>query len=115
MMRVLSTLFYNMFGDPATNPNGWEMVPLDNLSIGGPQYGANAKGIDWFEGMPRYVRITDIQEDGSLHPNDIKTLELEDWQTYALQEGDLLFARSGATVGKTYLYQLDDGLCAFAG
>ena len=80
-----------------------------------PQYGANAKAIDWFEGMPRYVRITDIRKDGFLHPGDIKTLELEDWQPYALQEGDLLFARSGATVGKTYLYQSDDGLCAFAG
>jgi type I restriction enzyme, S subunit len=112
---ILPALFYKMFGDPTTNPKGWEMVPLKGLSIGGQQYGANAKAIGWSEGMPRYVRITDIKEDGSLNPRDIKTLEIEDWKPYALEGGDLLFARSGATVGKTYLYQSDDGLCAFAG
>ncbi|RLB33082.1 MAG: hypothetical protein DRH12_18815, partial [Deltaproteobacteria bacterium] len=113
--RILPALFYKMFGDPATNPKGWPIKTLRELSIGGPQYGANAKAIDYKTGAPRYVRITDITDDGHLTDADIKTLDLDDWETYRLVEGDLLFARSGATVGKTYLYQPEDGLCAYAG
>ncbi|HID06072.1 MAG TPA: hypothetical protein EYP10_02880, partial [Armatimonadetes bacterium] len=113
--RILSALFYKMFGDPATNPKGWPVKTLGELSIRRPQYGANAKAIDYQEGMPRYVRITDITDDGRLSNADIRSLDMENWDAYRLVEGDLLFARSGATVGKTYLYQPEDGLCAYAG
>ncbi|RJP24023.1 MAG: hypothetical protein C4520_04830 [Candidatus Abyssobacteria bacterium SURF_5] len=114
-IRILPALFYKMFGDPATNPKGWPFKPLGELSIGHPQYGANAKAINYEEGTPRYVRITDITDDGFLSDVDIKTLDSEDWEPYRLEDGDLLFARSGATVGKSYLYHPDDGPCAFAG
>jgi len=113
--RILPALFYQMFGDPATNPMGWDIEPLVQLCKGRPQYGANAKAIEYREGMPRYVRITDINEFGQLNDNDIKTLDLGNWKQYQLVDGDLLFARSGATVGKSYLYRPKDGLCAFAG
>jgi len=113
--RILSALFYKMFGDPATNPKGWPVKTLGELLIRRPQYGANAKAIDYQEGMPRYVRITDITDDGRLSNADIRSLDMENWDAYRLVEGDLLFARSGATVGKTYLYQPEDGLCAYAG
>lgn len=113
--RILPALFYKMLGDPVTNPKGWPIKTLSELSVGSPQYGANAKAIGFQEGHPRYVRITDVTEDGQLSANDIKTIDMEDWEKYRLEEGDLLFARSGATVGKTYLYQPDDGLCVFAG
>jgi len=114
-VRIIPALFYKMFGDPATNPKGWPVKTLGELSIGRPQYGANAKAIDYKPGAPRYVRITDLTDDGRLSNADIKTLDLDDWEAYRLVEGDLLFARSGATVGKTYLYQPEDGLCAYAG
>ena len=65
--------------------------------------------------MPRYVRITDIRDDGSLSDREIVSLDTSDWQRYLLQEGDVLFARSGNTVGKTYIYRSTDGQCAFAG
>lgn len=113
--RILPTLFYQMFGDPATNSKGWPKVPLGQLSLGRPQYGANAKAVEYQEGMPRYIRITDINEFGQLNQRSLKTLDLSDWQHYRLAEGDLLFARSGATVGKSYLYCKQDGVCAFAG
>jgi type I restriction enzyme S subunit len=113
--RILPALFYKMFGDPATNPKGWPIKTLGELSIGRPQYGANVKAIDYNPGAPRYVRITDLTDDGRLSNADIKTLDLDNWEAYRLVEGDLLFARSGATVGKTYLYQPEDGLCAYAG
>ena len=113
--RILPALFYKMFGDPATNPRNWNIKSLGKVIRGKPQYGANASAVEWLEGMPRYVRITDITQDGRLLQSGVVTLDLEDWEPYRLVPGDLLFARSGNTVGKTYLYRQEDGLCAYAG
>jgi type I restriction enzyme S subunit len=113
--RILPALFYKMFGDPATNPKGWPIKALGELITKRPQYGANAKAIEFQKGSPRYVRITDITDDGRLGDSEIKTVDMVDWRDYELYEGDLLFARSGATVGKAYLYQPEDGLCVYAG
>jgi len=113
--RILPALFYKMFGDPATNPKDWPIRNLVNVCTTKPEYGANASAIAWSEGKPRYVRITDITDDGKLLKDGIMTLDLEAWEPYRLIPGDLLFARSGNTVGKSYLYRPEDGLCAFAG
>jgi len=113
--RILPALFYKMFGDPATNPHKWNIKPLGQIIRDKPQYGANASAVEWVEGLPRYVRITDITVDGRLLKSGEVTLDLEDWEPYRLVPGDLLFARSGNTVGKTYLYRQEDGLCAYAG
>ena len=113
--RILPALFYKVFGDPATNPMGWPIKPLGKVTCGKPQYGANASAINWVSGRPRYVRITDISDAGKLLADGIVTLDLEDWEPYRLVPGDLLFARSGNTVGKTFLYRQEDGPCAFAG
>jgi type I restriction enzyme S subunit len=113
--RILPALFYKMFGDPATNPRNWNIKSLDQVIRGKPQYGANASAVEWLEGMPRYVRITDITQDGRLSQSGVATLDLENWEPYRLVPGDLLFTRSGNTVGKTYLYRQEDGLCAYAG
>lgn len=61
----------------------------------------------------RYIRITDIASGGSLN-DDWKTADSFDAK-YILEEGDLLFARSGATVGKTLLYSKKMGKATFAG
>jgi len=113
--RILPALFIKMFGDPATNPMEWEVKPLGDLSVCPPQYGANAKAIDYLEKFPRYVRITDIANNGRLRNENVKTIDMDNWEPYKLADGDLLFARSGATVGKTYMYRPQDGLCVFAG
>ncbi len=113
--RILPALFIRMFGDPATNPMGWPVHKLTDLSTRGPQYGANARSIALSPSQPRYVRITDIEDSGRLHSADAVGIDIVDWEPYRLQEGDLLFARSGATVGKTYIHRSDDGPCVFAG
>jgi type I restriction enzyme, S subunit len=113
--RILPALFCKMFGDPARNPHKWNIKPLGQIIRDKPQYGANASAVEWVEGLPRYVRITDITENGRLLKSGEVTLDLEDWEPYRLVPGDLLFARSGNTVGKTYLYRQEDGLCAYAG
>ncbi|MGD9160124.1 MAG: N-6 DNA methylase [Desulfobacteraceae bacterium] len=61
------------------------------------------------------ISLTDITDDGRLLKSGIVTLDLEDWESFRLIPGDLLFARSGNTVGKTYLYRKEDGICAYAG
>jgi len=113
--RILPALFYKMFGDPATNPKGWPVRALRDVTIGKPQYGANARATAWSKGKPRYVRITDITDVGRLRKVGAMTLDLDNWEPYRLVPGDLLFARSGNTVGKTYIYHQEDGLCAYAG
>jgi len=103
-----------MFGDPATNPMGWPVVPLGELAVLGPQYGANARSAPREPGAPRYIRITDILDDGRLSDDEVG-IDLVEWEPYLLEEGDLLFARSGATVGKTYVHRMVENPCVFAG
>lgn len=91
----------------------YKTVKLGSVSEN-PQYGANESAI---EGNPqkdyRYIRITDIDENGNLN-NDWKTAKTVE-EKYILEEGDFLFARSGATVGKTFLYKKYLGKALYAG
>ncbi len=96
-------------------PVDWRAEQLGNLCVEGPEYGANVPGIEFREGLPRYIRITDVNDDGTLSPLEKKSINREEAQPYLLKLGDIIFARSGATVGKTYLYKTHDGSCAFAG
>lgn len=83
----------------------------------GPQYGSNQAGIIRTNiNQPRYIRITDIDEFGVLKDNlGATALEIE--KKYLLENNDLLFARSGATVGKAYLHKSNhvNYACFFAG
>lgn len=92
----------------------WKSVSLKKMCVFGPQYGANTKAVPFSGNKARYVRITDIDANGNLLDGKVET-ELEDTHEYLLQDGDLLFARSGNTVGKTYRYKKEDGECVFAG
>ena len=79
-----------------------------------PMYGLNVSS-KLFDGVNRYVRITDIDDDThDLVSNDICSPS-SFTKNYLLSEGDLLFARTGASVGKTYLYNSIHGLQYFAG
>ena len=67
------------------------------------------------EKLPRYIRITDLNDDGSLRNDEWVSISEKDADSYMLSEGEIVFARTGATVGKTYIYKKEDGKCAFAG
>lgn len=89
--------------------------PLSDFMVCPPQYGANESAKEWTENSKyRYIRITDIDEFGNLKPADIKTAEKIDLK-YKLQENDILFARSGATAGKCFIYKTKYGKAIFAG
>ena len=87
---------------------------LKNLLDGTLTYGANEAAESDNKEWPRYIRITDIAENGSLRESTFKSLSPDKAENYLLQKGDVLFARSGATVGKTFLFEENISAC-FAG
>ncbi|WP_299392832.1 restriction endonuclease subunit S, partial [uncultured Desulfovibrio sp.] len=93
----------------------WEVRRLKHTLSLPLQYGANASGIDYNEKLPRYIRITDIDENGCLKSDNKQSLSERDSLGYILEDGDILLARSGATVGKSFLYKKEFGRAAFAG
>lgn len=95
-------------------PEGWKIVPLKFLLASGMMYGANESADEPNMEWPRYIRITDIAENGSLKDETYMSLSPDKAADYMLQKGDILFARSGATVGKTYMFNENYPAC-FAG
>ena len=96
--------------------DAWEQRKLEELAESF-NYGLNASAME-FDGENKYIRITDIDEQshkfiqsGLTSPN-IDLLNADD---YLLKEGDILFARTGASVGKSYQYEPLDGKVYFAG
>ena len=72
--------------------------------IGSFKYGFTDKAKK--EGEIRYIRITDIMDNGCLNPNDAMYINAsEESSKYLLKEGDILVARTGATFGKTLYLQ----------
>ena len=96
-------------------PAHWDVKRLKHLLRAPLQYGANEPSNHIDPDSPRYIRITDIREDGTLWDETFRSIPQEIAQPYLLAEGDLLFARSGATVGKTFNYRPSWGKAAYAG
>lgn len=78
-------------------------------------YGASESGVEFDAKLPRYIRITDIRPDGTLDPDKAVSLPRDTALPYLLTDRDILLARSGATVGKAFLYRSDGDEACFAG
>lgn len=96
-------------------PEGWALSKLKHLVSEPLQYGAGETGVEYQSSLPRYIRITDITKEGTLKKDDKVSLPLDVAKDYLLSDGDILFARSGATVGKSFYYKSEYGTAAFAG
>ena len=83
---------------------GYPLKTVDELSLSKGEYGAQSASIEYNPIRPRYVRITDINDDGTLNNDLVSSVNIDDDKAYRLEYGDFLFARMGATVGKTYVY-----------
>ncbi|MCR4699037.1 MAG: hypothetical protein K5762_06705 [Bacilli bacterium] len=107
---LVKSRFMEMFGD-----KGFSEKPLAEYCFGNGAYGAQSASAPFQEGRPRYVRITDINDDGSLNDDVVCSINESDDMDYKLEYGDFLFARMGATVGKTYAFitgnQIYAGYC----
>jgi type I restriction enzyme S subunit len=94
MVRAASTAIFS-----ALEREGTEGLSLKALTEQ-PQYGFTASAVTQPVG-PKFVRITDLQ-DGKIEWNAVPHCVSDDPDRYALREGDILFARTGATTGKTH-------------
>ncbi|MFG2900226.1 restriction endonuclease subunit S [Streptomyces zaomyceticus] len=90
-------------------------VRLKRMLTAPMSYGANESTEHNRRDWPRYVRTTDIANDGTLRDETFASLPPDVAQNYMLRDGDLLFVRSGATVGKSFVYESQYGPAAHAG
>jgi type I restriction enzyme S subunit len=92
----------------------WEWNYLGDLSDN-VRYGMNSAAMS-FDGINKYIRITDIDENTrEFKPNPLTSPDGIIEEKYKLRKGDIVFARTGASVGKSYLYDENDGNLLFAG
>ncbi len=94
----------------------WEQRKLEEMSYSF-EYGLNAAATT-YDGENRYIRITDIDDKTRLFSTmDLTSpdIDLKSADNYRLRESDIVFARTGASVGKTYIYKSFDGIMYYAG
>lgn len=96
-------------------PEDWEVKRLGELCDNNGDYGLNAPATDFSINLPTYLRITDIDDNGNFIHSEKKSVNDPNANNYYLKEGDIVFARTGATVGKSYLYDKKDGKLVYAG
>jgi type I restriction enzyme S subunit len=96
-------------------PKNWKISKLKYLLAEPMKYGASEVGVDFSEELCRYIRITDITAEGKLKEDGKLSLTDEQAAGYVLKDETILFARSGGTVGKSFLYRKEYGKSAFAG
>ena len=94
---------------------GWKEYILGDFLLEQPRYGINAPAVPFLEELPTYIRITDISENGCFLPNPKVSVNHGAINDFYLNIGDLVFARTGASVGKCYKYKEKDGKLVFAG
>ena len=89
---------------------------LSELSVDGKgHYGIGAPAIPYDKNKPTYLRITDINDDGTINFLDLKSVDDEDSNKYLLKENDIVFARTGNSTGRSYFYQKEHGDFVYAG
>lgn len=93
----------------------WVTVPMENILSRKPEYGVNAAAARYSETLPTYLRITDIDDGGRFLSESKVSVDIVASEENYLSEGDIVLARTGASVGKSYRYRRTDGRLVFAG
>lgn len=93
----------------------WEEKKLGEYLQQSPDYGINAPAVPFDKKLPTYLRITDISDDGRYIKDKKVSVDAVLTHENSLHLGDIVFARTGASVGKAYKYREDDGQFIFAG
>lgn len=109
---LASAIFLGMFGDPVSNPMSWPMHRLEEQVVS-LQYGPRFYNESYSAQGVRIVRITDLDRQGDLDFNSMPLMDVSDADLtkFSLAPGDIIFARTGATVGKLALIQPEDPPC----
>ncbi|MCL1862287.1 MAG: restriction endonuclease subunit S [Defluviitaleaceae bacterium] len=88
---------------------------LSDVCVGGGSYGISASAVPFSEDLPTYLRITDINDDGTLDAEGLKSVDDPKSHKYQLKPNDIVFARTGASTGRNYFNSGDDGEFVYAG
>lgn len=89
---------------------------LAELSVDGKgSYGIAASAVDYSNELYTYLRITDINDDGTIDVSSLKSVNDEKADKYFLKPNDIVFARTGASTGRNYFYDGTDGEFVYAG
>ena len=94
----------------------WKTYTLGELSTNGKgSYGIGAPAVDYSPEKYTYLRITDINDDGTMSSSELKSVEAKGVEQYILKENDIVFARTGNSTGRSYFYDTRDGELVYAG
>lgn len=94
--------------------NAWKEMELSKISSE-ISYGMNAASKE-YDGENKYIRITDIDETTNKYMyKNIVSPDGDLEEKFLVKENDILFARTGASTGKTYLYDKNNGKLYYAG
>jgi len=88
---------------------------LEELSIGKGNYGIAASAVPFDPSLYTYLRITDINDDGSLYKAGLMSVDDDNAEKYLLKPYDIVFARTGNSTGRSYYYDGSDGELVYAG
>ena len=88
---------------------------LSDVCKGVGSYGIAAPAVSFSQNLPSYLRITDINDDGTLNFVGIKSVDDPNSKKYHLEPNDIVFARTGASTGRNYFYDGNDGDFVYAG
>jgi len=88
---------------------------LEDLSIGKGSYGIGASAVPFDKSLHTYLRITDINDDGTLNKSGLMSVMDDDAAKYVLKPNDIVFARTGNSTGRAYYYDGSDGELVYAG
>ena len=112
--RGVMSVLLSSKDNPYYSSETWEEVSLCDVASGF-EYGMNAAATI-YDGSHKYIRITDIDDSSHLYIQDeLVSPEGQVEEKYRVRENDILFARTGASVGKSYCYQQSDGNLYYAG
>lgn len=88
---------------------------LEDLSIGKGSYGIAASAVPFDTSLHTYLRITDINDDGTLNKSGLMSVNEDEARKYLLEPNDIVFARTGNSTGRSYFYDGSDGELVYAG
>ena len=93
----------------------WKTYTLEEICTGKGTYGIGASAVAYDSNKYTYLRITDINDDGTLNKGELKSVDDEEAYKYILQKNDIVFARTGNSTGRSYFYDGTDGELVYAG
>lgn len=103
---LVKSQFIEMFGDPVTNPMGWEIGTIRDL-VTDVKYGTSKPAEE--KGRYVYLRMNNITYGGSIDLSDLKYINVDDkdYEKYIVRKGDVLFNRTNSKelVGKTAVFK----------